>query len=158
MSTLRVLSLFGLLLLAAAIPVQAIAADNSAKDFVTAIYRNYEGKEAKGLPLDSPANRALFTPGLMQLIDADLKQAAQRKEPPELDGDPFVDAQDWDIPSFTVDVADKGPTKAEATVHFANGGQENSVTLLLVKLNNAWRIDNIVWTEGSVREILTRKK
>jgi hypothetical protein len=57
-----------------------------------------------------------------------------------------------------VDVADKGPTKAEATVQFANGGQENSVTLLLVKLNNAWRIDNIVWTEGSVREILTKKK
>jgi hypothetical protein len=158
MSTLRVLSLFCLILLAPAFPMRAMAADASAKDFVTAIYRNYEGKEAKGLPLDTPANRALFTPGLMQLIEADLKQAAQSKEPPQLDGDPFVDAQDWDIPSFKVDVADKGPTKAEATVQFANGGQENSVTLLLVKLNNAWRIDNIVWTEGSVREILTKKK
>jgi len=158
MSVLRVLSLFGLLLLAAAVPLHAIAADASARDFVTAIYRNYEGKEAKGVPLDSPAIRTLLTPGLMQLIDADQKQAAQRKEPPELDGDPFVDAQDWDIPSFKVDVVDKGPTKAEATVEFLNGGQQTSVTLLLVKLNNAWRIDNIVWQEGSVREILTRKK
>lgn len=156
MSLLRALSL---LCLFALIPLSpAAAADTSAKDFVTAIYRNYVGKEAKGLPLDSPQARTLFTPPLMQLVDADLKQSAQRNEPPELDGDPFVDAQDWDIPSFKVNVVDKGPAKAEATVEFSNGGQDTSVTLLLVKINNAWLIDNIVWTEGSMREILTRKK
>lgn len=155
MSALRALFVLCLTLMPLS---QAVAADAAAKDFVTGIYRNYVGKEAKGIPLDSPQVRTLFTPPVLQLIDADLKQSAQRNEPPELDGDPFVDAQDWEIPSFTVDVADRGPNKAEAVVHFTNAGQETSVALLLVKLNNSWRIDDIVWTEGSLREILTRKK
>jgi hypothetical protein len=156
MSTLR--AFFVLCLLALTPLSQATAADPAAKEFVTAIYRNYVGKEAKGVPLDSPQIQTIFTPPVLQLIAADQKQSQQRNEPPELDGDPFVDAQDWDIPSFTVDVADRGPTKAEATVQFTNAGQETSVILLLVKLNNAWRIDDIVWTEGSMREILSRKK
>jgi len=156
MPTARLLLSFCLFLVAA-LPVYAIAADPSPKDFVTAIYRNYEGKAAKGLPLNSPKIRALISPGLLRLIDADEKQAAKRNEPPTLDGDPFVDAQDWEIPSFTIDVSDKGSDKAEATVQFTNGGSPSTVMLMLVKLNGAWRIDDFIGIDGSLREILGKK-
>jgi hypothetical protein len=158
MSTARILVSFGLLVLAAVLPARAVAADSTAKDFVTAIYRNYEGKDAKGLPLNSPKIRALISPGLLKLIDDDEKQAARRNEPPTLDGDPFVDAQDWEIPSFEISVTDKAPDKAEAIIEFTNGGTPSSVTLMLVKLNNAWRIDDFVGVDGSLREALGRKK
>ena len=69
MSTPRILVSFCLLVLIAAHPVRAVAADSTAKDFVTAIYRNYEGKDAKGLPLNSPKIRALISPGLLKLIE-----------------------------------------------------------------------------------------
>ncbi len=156
MPTLR--TLLVMFVLAIAVSAGAFAADTAAKDFVTAIYRNYEGKDAKGLPLNSPKIRALISPGLLKLIDADEKDAAKRNEPPTLDGDPFVDAQDWEIPSFVIEVADKGPDKAEATVQFTNGGSPASVTLLLIKLNGAWRIDDFVGADGSLRNVLGRKR
>ena len=146
-----------LFLLVAALPVRTLAADPAAKDFVTAIYRNYEGQGAKGLALASPRVRSLLTPGMLKLIDDDAKQAARRNEPPVLDGDPFVDAQDWDIPSFTIEVTDKGPNNAEAEIQFENGGSPTNVTLILVKLNGAWKVDDFVGLDGSLREILAKK-
>ena len=54
---------------------QAVAQDQTPKDFVTAIYHSYEGKGAKGIPLNSPLLRRLLSPALMKLIDDDGKRA-----------------------------------------------------------------------------------
>ena len=56
---------------------QAVAQDQTPKDFVTSIYHSYQGKGAKGIPLNSPMLRRLLTPALMKLIDDDGKRAAQ---------------------------------------------------------------------------------
>jgi hypothetical protein len=96
-----------------AVSLATIAAEQTPKDFLDAIYRTYIGKNAKGLPLDKPATVRLFTPALRKLIDDDARRAAKRNEVPNLDGDPFVDAQDWDITSFDISVQNKAPGQSD---------------------------------------------
>jgi hypothetical protein len=129
------------------------------RDFVTAIYQNYVGRDAKGIPVNSPKAREVITPGLMKLIDADAKAAARRGEPPRLDGDPFIDAQDFDIKSFTVEVQEVGRARAVATVTFRNEASVNNgpMVLALVRTGEAWRIDDFRGDSGSVRKYLSRK-
>ena len=143
-------------LIVAALPARAA---EDPKDFVTAIYQSYVGKDAKGIPVNSPKARQVITPGLMKLIDADAKAAARRGQPPRLDSDPFIDAQDFDIKSFTVEVQDVGRARAVATVTFKNEAAANDgpMILALVKTGDAWRIDDFRGDSGSLRKYLSRK-
>jgi hypothetical protein len=156
---MRTLSLataaFALTLVAA--PVQAA---QSAREFVDGIYKSYVGKNAKGIRIDSARAKKLITPGLMKLIDDDAKSAAKRGDAPELEGDPFIDAQDFEIRSFKVDMKDLGPAKAAATISFENkaSAEKNKpVVLDLVKVGDDWRIDDFHGSVGSVRKYLTKK-
>jgi hypothetical protein len=135
---------------------QAVAQDQTPKDFVTSIYHTYEGKGAKGIPVNSPMLRRLLTPALMKLIDDDGKRAARKHQPPELDGDAFVDAQEWEVKAFAVDVQDDGTDKATAKITFNNFNKVSTVTLALVKLNGAWRVDDISGSDGSLRKLLAQ--
>jgi Protein of unknown function (DUF3828) len=122
----------------------ASVADDSATAFVAGIYNPYKGSGAKGLPLDSErAVRRYFEPSLATLIITDRKKAARRGEVGQLDGDPFIDAQDWNIDKFDIDVADTAPGKAKATVKFVNLDQPVTIVLDLVKIKNDWRISDI---------------
>src|ERR1700722_18975007 len=97
----------------------ALAADPAATAFVTAIYVAYKGKNAEGIRLDTEANiRRYFEPSLAALVIKDQKDAARRHDVPNLDGDPFVDAQDWDIAAFDIAVTDTVTDTATATVKF----------------------------------------
>jgi hypothetical protein len=141
----------------AAAPAQAA---QSAKEFVDGIYKTYVGKNAKGIRLDSARAKKLITPGLMKLIDDDAKSAAKRGDAPELEGDPFIDAQDFEIKSFKVDIKDLDPAKATATVSFENKApaeKNKPVELDLVKVGDDWRIDDFHGSVGSVRKYLTKK-
>jgi hypothetical protein len=141
---------------AAAAAYPALAADHSARDFVTAIYDAYKGKDAKGIALDNArAIRRYFAPALATLMIADQNDAARRNEVGALDGDPFVDAQDWDIAAFDIAVSDTAPGKASATVKFDNAGTPKIVVLDLVKLNNEWRIGEITWRHDDKSETLS---
>ncbi|MGP0090238.1 MAG: DUF3828 domain-containing protein [Xanthobacteraceae bacterium] len=135
----------------------ALAAEQTAKDFLDAIYATYVGKDAQGMPLDQPATRRLFSPGLLKLVDDDAKRAKKRGEVPNLDGDPFVDAQEWEINSFTVDLQDGAPGKAKAIVKFKNFDKDVAVALDLVQLQGGWRIDEIAGPSGSLRALLKQK-
>jgi hypothetical protein len=127
-----------------AIPV--LAADVSAKTFVNGIYEAYKGSGAKGLPLDSEgAVRRYFEPSLAALVIKDRRSAARRHEVGKLDGDPFVDAQDWNIDKFDVDVTENEPGKAKATIKFINLDQPAIIVLDMVKIGNDWRIADITW-------------
>lgn len=129
--------------------VPAQAQDASARSFVEAIYRAYKGKNAKGISLaDDSAIRRYFEPSLAALIIKDRKTAARKKEVGALDGDPFVDAQDWDIASFDIEVTDVPPDKAAATVKFTNAGTPMTVMLDLVRIKTDWKISDITWKEG----------
>jgi hypothetical protein len=143
------------ILLSAVLPTRA----EEPRDFVTALYQTYVGKDAKGIPVNSGLARQVITPGLMKLIDADAKAAARRGEPPRLDGDPFIDAQDFDIKSFTVEVQEVGRARAVATVTFRNEASVNNgpMILALVKTGDTWRIDDFRGDSGSVRKYLSRK-
>jgi hypothetical protein len=137
----------------------AFAAEASAKAFVTAIYQTYVGKDAKGIPLHSPKFKTLITPGLLKLIDADGRRAARRGDVPELDGDPFIDAQDWDVKSFTVDVQDTAPDRVQAKIAFVDAASPDKkpVTLDLLKTKAGWRVDDFNGETGSVRQLLGKK-
>ena len=147
---------FALAFMAAAFPAQAA---EDPKDVVTAIYQSYVGPDAKGIPVNSARARQLITPALMKLIDADARAAQKRGEPPRLDADPFIDAQDFDIKSFTVEVQDVGPARAVATVTFTNDASAGNapIVLALVKIGDAWRIDDFRGGSGSLRKYLSRK-
>jgi Protein of unknown function (DUF3828) len=133
----------------------ARAADASALAFVKNLYEAYKGKDAHGVLIDNErALRRYFEPSLAASIRKDQKDAARRNETPKLDGDPFVDAQDWEISSFDIAVSDTAPGKASATVKFTNSGDPKTVVLDLVKINNDWRINDITWRRDGKPETL----
>jgi hypothetical protein len=124
----------------------AEAADVAATAFVTKIYDAYRGKDSKGILTDSEAQlRLYFEPSLVAIIVKDQKAAAKRQEVPTLDGDPFVDAQEWEIAAFDIAVSDAPPDdiKAVATVSFKNFDVPVKVVLDLVKTKSGWRIADI---------------
>jgi len=130
-------------------------ADAAASAFVRGIYGAYKGKSAKGVGLDGDAAlRRYFEPSLAALISKDRKQAARRHEAPKLDGDPFVDAQDWDISDFDIAVNDTAAGKATATVKFINQGEAATVVLDLVMVKDDWRIYDITWMHDGKPETL----
>jgi hypothetical protein len=134
-----------------AMPV--LAADSSATAFVTGIYETYQGSGAKGVPLDTDrAARRYFEPSLAALIIRDRKNA--HGEVGQLDGDPFIDAQDWNIGKFDIEVTDTGPGKAKATVKFVNLDKPATIVLDLVKIKSEWRIGDITYFRDGKTETL----
>jgi hypothetical protein len=135
---------------------QAVAADASATAFVTKIYDAYKGENSKGILIDTDAAiRRYFEPSLAALISKDQKDAARRHDVPALDGDPFIDAQDWDISAVDIAVRDGSPDKAVATVSFKNIDHATTVVLDLIRIKSDWRIANISWQrEGGKKETL----
>ena len=124
----------------------ALAADELARAFVTAIYDTYKGKAAKGILLDDNRTiRRYFEPALAALMIKDQDAAAKRGEVGNLDGDPFVDAQDWKITGFDIAVSEPAAGKASATVKFTNFSDPKMVALDLIKIKGAWRIREIIW-------------
>jgi len=133
----------------------AVAGDAAATAFVTKLYDAYKGKNSKGITMDGEANlRRWFEPSLAALILKDQKAAARRHEVPTLDGDPFVDAQDWEITTFDISVDDAAPGKAVATVSFMNIDMPKKLSLNLVKVKNDWRIADIITERDGAKESL----
>jgi hypothetical protein len=158
MITLRNL-LLGVLVCPAIAMVPARAADTSAKAFVEAAYAAYQGKDQNGISLGRDAVvKRYFEPNLATLIIGDAKAAARRGEVPRLDGDPFIDGQDWQLDSFAIVVRDISPSKAIATVSFKNFDKPTTVVLDLVRLKAGWRVADISWGRKDTLRGLYRKK
>jgi hypothetical protein len=128
------------------------AADDEAQRFIASIYAQYGAPDTQGVVLDSrEALEKYFVTDLAAMIDADGIVAEREDRPPALDGDPFVDAQEWDIKNVAIVVRDDTPEKAVAIVSFFNQGEPRQVELDLLKLTAGWRIDDIHWREGTLR-------
>lgn len=136
----------------------SVAAETSAKDFITKIYDSYKGKDAPGVTGTSDEDMlAVFEPTLAKLIIKDAEDAEKKGEAPKLDGDPFVAAQEWEIESFDIVMRDTGPNKATATVSFKNQDKQTTVTVDMVKLPAGWRVSNIHWSDGDLRTLVGGK-
>jgi hypothetical protein len=124
------------------------AAEPTPKDFVESIYAAYKGKDAKGVSLARTADlNRYFAPALVAMINKDRAAANKRGEVPTLDGDPFVNAQEWEIESFDIAVRDTGRNTAAATVSFMNFGNPKSAALDLVKVKSDWRVADITYED-----------
>ncbi len=130
-----------------ALPLTARAQTQSPQTFLQSIYEPYLTAGFKGQPywqLDR-----FFTPPLARVIDADMREAKRRVEVPKLDGDPFLDAQEWDIENLAISVKTDGP-KATGAVSFDNFGKRTEVALDLVQTPVGWRIADIKGPSGSL--------
>lgn len=133
----------------------AQAQQQDAKAFVENIYKSYLGKNTPSVDLTSRQGlERHFTPSLADLIDKDAKEAEKQQEAPLLNGDPFVDAQDWEItdPVISVQTQENGKG-AIATASFKNFGKAVTVRLALALTPNGWRIDDVFWSEGNLRAL-----
>ena len=133
-----------------AAPFVAVAKEKTPRAFIEGIYRPYLTKGFKGQRYWEPSR--FFAPDLAAAIERDFAQAKQRKEVPVLDGDPFVDAQDWEISDLLIATSD-GDGKAQAAVTFKNLGEPKALALLLVRTPQGWRIADIVSANGSLRAL-----
>jgi hypothetical protein len=128
--------------------------------FLQDIYSHYHGSASKGVPLDKDSDwRRYFADDLVALITADEKAAAKSGDIPTLDGDPFIDAQDWDITHLTIHIDTQSAGAATATVKFENIKEPKTLHIQLVATPKGWRIADIVWpgTEGTFRGLYKKK-
>jgi len=118
------------------------------------IYRIYLDKNGKGISLASDTIiRGYFAPPLAEAMIADFAEAEKRGEVPMLNGDPFIDAQDWEISNLKIAVKPSGPNTAVATVAFVMFNEPRTVTLDLVNTRAGWRIAEIRSPSGSLRAL-----
>jgi hypothetical protein len=131
-------------------------AEPSARDFVQSIYAHYAGKDDKGVPFATDAQlKRVFAPPLVKLIERDRALASKRGDAPALDGDPFVDAQDWQLTGLSISVDEDGP-RATGRVSFKNIDRQQTMTLALVKVQGQWRVSDVSGAEGSLVAFLKK--
>jgi hypothetical protein len=151
--------LVGLLAAMTVMAAAAMAETASPQAFVDGIYKHYLGKESKGLALSNDAIiRRYFAPALAGSIVKDFAQAHKAGEVPLLNGDPFIDAQDWEISDLKTAVKSTGASTAVATVTFVMFKEPRTVTLDLVSTPAGWRIADIRWASGGSLRALYKLK
>jgi hypothetical protein len=131
------------------------ATTDTALAFVKAIYSTYTKPGSDGVLIDTgPKLRRYFEPQLADVMNKDQEDAARHHDVGTLDGDPFIDAQDWEFKQFDVAIKETTPGKATATVAFNNLGTATTIVLDLVTIKNAWRISDITWMHDGKPETL----
>jgi hypothetical protein len=137
------------------------AGEHPAKQFLGSIYQRYLGKSsaaATGIALaNGQSVRSYFTAGLASLILDDRTAATERGESPVLKGDPFVGRPEWDISDLSIDVKDTGGVKTVGTVTFLNFGKPEKVVLELLSSGKEWRIADVEWDSGTLRDLYRHK-
>lgn len=137
-----------------ALPFEAHGQALSADTFVRGIYMPYLGEDFKGQPFWQVSR--FFAPELARAIEDDMREARRRGEVPKLDGDPFLDAQDWYIKDLAISVKADGP-RAVGNVSFENLGRQIWITLDLVQTRAGWRIADIKAPSGSLSALYAQK-
>jgi hypothetical protein len=100
----------------------------------------------EGIMGDKAAQAKFFSAALLRMIVADEKRSARRNEPPNLDGDPFVDAQEATVNDLKISVVSIAGPKASVLADFDRGeGKREKVTYSMVLERGAWRVDDIAY-------------
>ena len=133
-----------------AVPIAAGAQSSAALDFLKSIYEPYKQAGFKGQPYWEA--RRFFVTDLAEAIERDFAEAKKRKEVPNLDGDPFINAQDWNVHSVNYAVTEmRSAKRAAGAVALDNLGTPTLLALFLVETPQGWRIDDIVSRGVSLR-------
>ena len=137
----------------------AIAKSASPQAFLEGIYKIYrDSNNGKGIEYNKPdVVRRYFASPLAKAMLKDFADAKKRAEVPALNGDPFIDAQDWEIANLKLEVRDAGPRKATGVVTFSNAKEPRTVTLDLIMTGDGWRIAEIKAPSGSLKELFKVK-
>ncbi|CAN5443644.1 hypothetical protein BH10PSE14_BH10PSE14_25750 [soil metagenome] len=129
-------------------------AAQSPESFLQSIYEPYLKDDFKGQPYWQVDR--YFMPELGRAIEADMREAKRRGEVPALDGDPFVDAQEWDVENLAIKVETDGQ-KATGLVNFDNLGKAKQVILDLLRTGIGWRIVDIKAPSGVLSDLYKKK-
>jgi hypothetical protein len=127
------------------LPVASRAQGATAEAFLHSIYDPYLDSGFKGQPYWQPSR--FFVADLARVIEEDMRDAKRRGEVPKLDGDPFLDAQDWEIKNLRIAVTTDGP-KTTGRVTFDNFDKATEVILDLRQTPAGWRIADIKAPSG----------
>lgn len=142
-----------IVLLLCALPLAALAqqpTQQTAQAFLESLYAPYRAKGFNGQPY-TQAER-FFEPTLAAAMQRDYQLAQSNGVPPTLNGDPFVDAQEWEIANLSIRVAASGE-QATGMVSFVNFKQKKTLPVELVQTKAGWRIADIVGAGGSLRAL-----
>jgi hypothetical protein len=149
---IRLLAVLAFALFAASSQAQ----EQTAQQFLQSLYGSYTGENEGGPPLDNASLGTYFTPELAELIKADSDQASARGDVPMMNGDPFIDAQEWKITGLKIVVEEPKPGFAAAVVTFRNYDRAEEIRLDLLKLAGGWRIADIHAPSGGLRALYGR--
>ncbi len=148
---LRRTAIAGLAALLCALPPALWAQQPAtAQAFLQAIYEPYLKAGFKGQPYADAAR--FFAPDLARAMSRDMQAAKQRGQPPTLNGDPFIDAQDWQVSNLVVRVSGTGDS-ATGVVSFTNLGKPKRLAIDLARTDAGWRIADIAGSSGSLRAL-----
>jgi hypothetical protein len=138
----------------------AIAQGASPLSFLENIYKVYRNSDnGKGVDYSRPdIIRKYFASPLAKAMVKDFAVAKKRSEVPALDGDPFIDAQDWKIGDLKIEVKNLTNRRAVGVVTFTNASEPRTVALDLVRTGQGWRIADINAPSGSLRELYKLKQ
>jgi hypothetical protein len=140
-----------IVLLLGALPLGAQAEpQQSAQAFLEALYAPYRARSVTGQPY-TDAER-FFEPTLVAAMQRDYQLAQKNGVPPTLNGDPFVDAQEWDVSDLSIQAAVSGG-QATGMVSFVNFKQKKTLAVELVQTKAGWRIADIAGAGGSLRAL-----
>jgi hypothetical protein len=101
--------------------------------------------------------RSYFTFALASLILEDRTAATKQGESSALGTDPFIGRPEWDVSDLSVDVKDTAGFKTVGTVTFLNFGKPEKVVLELLRSGEEWRIADVEWDSGTLRDLYRRK-
>lgn len=125
---------------------------NSPEVLVEELY-NQEAKENS--PFFQYKDRDLvdrfFAKSLADMIWKDAVEA--KDEMGALDFDPLYDAQDTEVADLKIGNAENKGDKATVPVTFLNFGESQTITYLLVKENDKWKIEDIKYDEDNLSNI-----
>ena len=145
-----------LLLLALPLAAQAqmpVPAPADAVEFVRTCYTAHYENQGFGDD-DLVKRKDWFTPRLYALLKADAQREPESADPPRLAFDPFTNAQE-DADHFEIGGTRWDGQRAYVEVLNFYGTTALRVTLQLVKLEERWRIENMLYGEGfTLRRIL----
>ena len=141
------------ILLGALTPLAAHAqqpSQQTAQAFLESLYAPYRAKGFNGQPY-TQAER-FFEPTLAAAMQRDYQLAQKNGVPPTLNGDPFVDGQEWEVSNLSIRAAEAGE-QATGMVSFMNFKRKKTLAVELVLTRAGWRIADIAGAGGSLRAL-----
>jgi len=150
-----------------ALPLAGLAADGGPEGAIKALYladQPFISGAGHGV-IDSAKARAKFlSQTALRALAADEKAAARRGEPPTIEGDPFIDAQEADFSDLQIVKRSADAMSAVVEADFArpNAKTREKIDYALVFERGAWRIDDMTWIRAgqppeTLRKLLAAK-